>query len=215
MFVKQQKTALVFLALTLVWIFSSCAYQQPRLQQAPEEPPPAVEIKPGTPVSEPMTPVEPESETAVIAPKTSDLEKPTTASRFFLHKVIWPEETLSHIAKWYTGKAKNWEAIVKLNPELDPKRIDIGDTISIPEDLLTTRKPMPHFFVQPASVHKKRTPQISSKEISSPPESPKLFGPIVSEPLAQKTDQASLFGPVEPQQPSIETDKAKLFGPID
>jgi hypothetical protein len=50
-----------------------------------------------------------------------------------IEKVHWSEEALSHIAKWYTGTLKNWKAIAKINPELDPKKIDIGDTISIPK----------------------------------------------------------------------------------
>jgi len=196
---KQHKIAKGILALTLIWVFSGCAYRQPSLKPAP-----AVKIKPETPVSEPVTPVAPESETDVVAPKP----------RFFLHKVRWPEETLSHIAKWYTGTVKNWEAIAKINPELDPKKIDIGDTISIPEDLLTSLKPMPHSFVQPV-VRKKSTPRSSSNETATQSEPPKLFGPIETKPSTTETDSAKLFGPVETQQPSIEPDKAKLFGPIE
>ena len=211
---KQHRIAKGILALTLIWVFSGCAYQQPSLQPAPEEPPPAFEIKPETPVSEPVTPVAPESETAVVSSKTSDLEMPTQASRFFLHKVRWPEETYSHISKWYTGTVNNWKAIAKSNPELDPKKIDIGDTISIPEDLLTSRKPMPHSFVR-ASIRKKITPPSLSKKSSTPSDSPKLFGPIESGPLSKEPDAAKLFGPVETQQPSIEPDTAKLFGPIE
>ena len=211
---NQHRIAKGILALTLIWVFSGCAYQHPSLKPAPEEPPPAVEIKPETPVSEPATPVAPESETAVIAPKTSDLKTPIPEPRSFLHKVRWPEETLSHIAKWYTGTVKNWKAIAKINPELDPKKIDIGDTISIPEDLLTSHKPMPHSFVQPA-VRKKNKPRSTSNETATQPESPKLFGPIVSKPSKTKTDSVKLFGPVETQQPSIEPDTAKLFGPIE
>jgi LysM repeat protein len=149
-----------------------------------------------------MMPVEPKFET--------DTPEPC----FYLHKVCWPEETLSHIAKWYTGTVKNWNAIAKANPELDPKKIDIGDTISIPEELLTSRKPMPHSFVR-ASVRKNSTPLSSSKKTSTPSESPKLFEPIESEPSTKETDSAKLFGPVETQQSSIEPDAAKLFGPIE
>ena len=96
---KQHKIAKGILALTLIWVFSGFAYRQPSLKPAPEGPPLAVKIKPETPVSEPVTPVAPESETDVVAPKTSDLQMPSPKSRFFLHKVRWPEETLSHIAK--------------------------------------------------------------------------------------------------------------------
>lgn len=199
---KQQKIAKGLLALSLIWILNCCAYQHSPLQPAPEVPPAQVEIKPETPVAVPDTPA---------------LEIPTPATpepRFYLHKVRWPEETLSHIAKWYTGAVKNWNAIAKTNPELDPKKIDVGDTISIPEELLTSRKPMPHSFVR-ASVRKKSAPLSSSKKISTPSESPKLFEPIEPEPSIIETDSAKLFGPVETRQSSIEHDSAKLFGPIE
>jgi LysM repeat protein len=202
---KQPRIVKGILALTLIWTLNACVYQQPPLRPTPEEPPPPVEIKSETPVSEPLTPVTPEAETIVVAPKPPV---------FYLHKVRWPEETYSHIAKWYTGTVNNWKAIAKANPELDPKKIDIGDTISIPEELLTTRKPMPRSFVS-ASVHKTVTSLSPSKKTSTPSESPKLFEPIESEPSTIETNSAKLFGPVETPQPSIEPDTAKLFGPIE
>lgn len=211
---KQPRIVKGILALTLIWTLNACVYQQPPLKPTPEEPPPAVEIKSETPVSEPETPVAPDSETAVVSPNTSDLEMPTQESRFFLHKVRWPEETYSHISKWYTGTVKNWKAIAKANPELDPKKIDIDDTISIPEDLLTSQKPMPHSFVR-ASVHKNITPPSLSKKASTPSETPKLFGPIESGRSSIEPDATKLFGPVETRQSSIEPDAAKLFGPIE
>jgi hypothetical protein len=202
---RQHRIAKGMLALILIYIFTGCAYQQPPLQPAPEEPPPVVEIKPETPISEPVT---------SVTPKPSDLEIPTPEPRFYLHKVRWPEETFSHIAKWYTGTVKNWKVIAKANPELDPKKINFGDTISIPEELLTSRKPMPHSFVR-ASVHNKITSLFPSKKTPTPSESPKLFEPIESEPSTIQTDSAKLFGPVETPQPSKKPDTAKLFGPIE
>jgi hypothetical protein len=201
-FVEQRKTARVLLVLSFIWILNCCAYQHPPLQPAPEVPPAPVEIKPETPVAVPDTPA---------------LEIPTPAEsepRFYIHKVRWPKETLSHIAKWYTGTVKNWKAIAKANPELDPKKIDTGDTISIPEDLLTSRKPMPLSFMR-ASVRKKGIPSSSSNKTSIKSESPKLFRPIESEPSIIETDAAKLFGPIESQPSSIEPDAAKLFGPIE
>ena len=184
MFVEQRKTARVLLVLSFIWILNCCAYQHPPLQPAPEVPPAPVEIKPETPVAVPDTPA---------------LEIPTPAEsepRFYLHKVRWPEETLSHIAKWYTGTVKNWKAIAKANPELDPKKIDTGDTISIPEDLLTSRKPMPLSFMR-ASVRKKGTPLSSSNKTLIKSEPPKLFGPIETQQSSIKPDAAKLFGPIE------------------
>ena len=196
MFVKHRKTARLLLALSIIWILNCCAYQQPPSQPAP------VEVSPESPVLEPVTPVEPKTEAETPEP------------RFYLYKVRWPEETLSHIAKWYTGSLKNWKVIAEANPGLDPKKIKIGDTISIPEELLTSRQPMPHSFVQPA-VHKKNAPIASSKKTSTQPESPKLFGPLESKPSTVEKDSSKLFGPVETRQPSLEPDGTKMFGPIE
>jgi hypothetical protein len=110
--------------------------------------------------------------------------------------VRWREETLSHIAKWYTGTIKNWKVIAKANSELDPKKIDTGDTILIPEDLLTARAPMPHSFLGSA-IRKKDNSLSSSNKSSIPSKSPKLFGPIETRPLSIEPDPAKLFGPIE------------------
>jgi hypothetical protein len=107
-----------------------------------------------------------------------------------------------------------WKAIAKVNSELDPSKIHVGDTISIPEDLLTTRKPMPQSLVRP-TVPKKRTSLSSLEKTSMPLESPKLFEPINSEPPSIEIDSSELFGHVETEQSSIEPDAGKLFGPIE
>ena len=64
-----------------------------------------------------------------------------------VHTVRWSGETLSVIAKWYTGRFDNWRALVKANPKLNPKRMFIGSKILIPEDLLQNREPMPKEFL--------------------------------------------------------------------
>lgn len=199
---KQHRMAKGILLLTLLWILTACTYQQPPLQPAPEEPPPPVEIKPETPVAAPDTP-------ALDIPVPASLEP-----RFYLHKVQWPEETLSHIAKWYTGAINNWKTIAEANPGLDPKYIGVGDTISIPEDLLTSRKPMPRSFVR-ASVQEKSVSLSSPRKASTPLESPKLFGPIESEPPSTEPDSPELFGPLETEASTVKPDEIKLFGPIE
>lgn len=188
--------------LTLLCILIACTYQQPPLQPEPKGPPPFIETEPETPI---------------VAPDTPTLDTPVATpseTRLYLHKVRWPEETLSHIARWYTGNLKNWEAIIKVNPGVDPKKIDVGDTISIPEDLMTSRQPMPRSFLE-ASVQKKAVSFSSPRKSSTPLESPKLFGPIESEPSLVKTDSAELFGPLETESSAIESDETKLFGPIE
>ena len=69
-------------------------------------------------------------------------------SPYLVHKVKWPNETLSVIAKWYTGRTENWRTIADANPELDPRRIRLGKEIKIPAELLKTILPMPREFVQ-------------------------------------------------------------------
>jgi LysM repeat protein len=115
---------------------------------------------------------------------------------YYYHRVKYSGETLSIIAKWYTGDVDNWQALTKANPKLDPKRINVGDKIRIPKKILNTRKPMPRSFVV-ASTKKKqqrapsntplevKTTKTAKKESESPPaeSSPKepevleLFGP--------------------------------------
>jgi len=73
----------------------------------------------------------------------------------FTHIVTWPGESLSVIATWYTGRVTNWRAIAAANPQLDPNRIFIGDTVVIPKELLVTTKDMPEAFVNRFTGHSK------------------------------------------------------------
>jgi len=66
---------------------------------------------------------------------------------YYVHKVRWEGETLSLIAKWYTGSQKNWKVLAKDNPWLEPNYISTGHKIFIPRNLLKTKKPMPRDFV--------------------------------------------------------------------
>ena len=66
---------------------------------------------------------------------------------YYEHKVRWERETLSLIAKWYTGSQKNWKALAKDNPWLEPDELSVGHKIFIPRNLLKTQKPMPRDFV--------------------------------------------------------------------
>ncbi len=100
--------------------------------------------------------VEPEQASLAEAKSTTSVDttppieeeaQPLQSSISFVHTVRWPRETLSIIAKWYTGELENWKALVKANPKLKPNRIYIGNKILIPGDLLKTRKPMPRKFL--------------------------------------------------------------------
>jgi len=61
----------------------------------------------------------------------------------FKHTVRWRGESLSLIARWYTGYFENWKALARANPELNPHRIRIGDLISIPHEMIKNQKPLP------------------------------------------------------------------------
>jgi hypothetical protein len=62
---------------------------------------------------------------------------------YFEHRVRWYGETLSLIAKWYTGSYGKWKAIAQANPGLNPNRIAVGDIINIPPEIMKTQKPLP------------------------------------------------------------------------
>lgn len=65
----------------------------------------------------------------------------------FEHRVRWSGETLSLIAKWYTGRIANWKALARANPGLNPNRIIAGNIIYIPPELLKTKKRLPRKVV--------------------------------------------------------------------
>ena len=62
---------------------------------------------------------------------------------YFEHRVKWSGETLSLIARWYTGNYGNWKAIARANPGLNPNRISVGNIIYIPPEMMKTKNPLP------------------------------------------------------------------------
>lgn len=59
-----------------------------------------------------------------------------TKSTPFVHTVTHKGETLSLIAKWYTGNVNNWKTIAQLNANIIPERMPIGAKITIPNSML-------------------------------------------------------------------------------
>jgi hypothetical protein len=66
---------------------------------------------------------------------------------YYMHTVRWPGETMSIIAGWYTDDQNNWEKLADVNPDIHPNLIARDTEISIPEDLLQKRDPMPKYYV--------------------------------------------------------------------
>ena len=77
-------------------------------------------------------------------PEASAAPKQTNC---FEHRVKWSGETLSLIARWYTGRYGNWRAIARANPGLRPNRIAVGNIIYIPPEIMKTKKPLPQKVV--------------------------------------------------------------------
>ena len=61
----------------------------------------------------------------------------------YRHTVRWPGESMSLVARWYTGASKNWRKLAKANPRINPNRIKKGNVIVIPTKMLKTREPLP------------------------------------------------------------------------
>lgn len=61
----------------------------------------------------------------------------------YKHTVRWSGESLSLIAKWYTGSFKNWKKLAEANPRINPNLIKPGQVILIPPALVKTQEPLP------------------------------------------------------------------------
>ena len=79
--------------------------------------------------------------TAVVVTTSSNEDLP------FFHQVRWEGETLSLIAKWYTGDWRNWKALAEVNPWVEPNNMFAGLKVKIPRQLLKNQKDMPREFV--------------------------------------------------------------------
>ena len=87
----------------------------------------------------------------------------------FFHQVRWEGETLSLIAKWYTGDYRNWKALAEVNPWLEPNNMFTGLKVKIPRQLLKNQKDMPREFVLSSAAQKKVGSQTSEVRQNQPP----------------------------------------------
>ena len=78
----------------------------------------------------------------------SDEEKDKKSDLYFTHKSRWSWETLGIVADWYTGDARNWEELAKINPDVKPDKIPTGSEIFIPVKLLKTREALPQSYAR-------------------------------------------------------------------
>ncbi|OPX40799.1 MAG: hypothetical protein B1H13_05485 [Desulfobacteraceae bacterium 4484_190.3] len=89
----------------------------------------------------------------------------------------WPNESLSIIAKWYTGSLMNWKELAKANPDMRPTVIHKGDQIRIPVHMLKTRDPMPEEFVNELIQSLRKKAPVQGDQEEKQEEEPALFGP--------------------------------------
>ena len=124
---------------------------------------------------------------------------------FYEHTVRWPGEKLSSIAKWYTGKAKNWSLLAGENPDVTPNKLKIGTVIKIPRELVTNTEPMPRSAITQTSKSKrpagakgvsprKGTPQLEPSGEAEAAETPSAPAP---QPQKDQKENLDLFGPKE------------------
>lgn len=132
-----------------------------------------------TPESQPVAEMQPAPEAKQAHLTEAPAEEPSAEPTPFVHTVKWPGETLSLVAKWYTGDYANWRRVAKANPALNPHRIFVGNRIVIPEDILKTRTPMPRKLVAGKRPTSKKTPKrpTPQKVPSDAPTPLPLFGP--------------------------------------
>jgi hypothetical protein len=182
--VTKVATARWLLVMAILWPFG-CSMIQPAGQE---------KIPPTTPGSGTIKQA-PDSEPQQASPQ--DLHPlPSPAVRYFNHKIKWPGENLILIARWYTGSAKNWMRLVEANPGIEPRRIMIGETILIPEDLLQTDRPMPIEFLSSATDKKKEpSPPPAKQAVKS--DKIELFGPIDTETQKRGADDSDSPLPLE------------------
>ena len=92
------------------------------------------------------TPTAPEHKVRVIPPNnaaesaapivTSSSGSELNSRGDIAHKVSFPGETLSILARWYTGDLNNAPRLARINNLKDPNNLSLGDTLIIPKYLL-------------------------------------------------------------------------------
>ncbi len=128
-------------------------------------------------------------------------------SGYYVHTVQLPGESLSIIAKWFTGDLKNWETLAKTNPAINPNRIFLGDKIRIPRHLMIRHDPMTLKFIEES--------QPKSRQRVSPTALPEKTGEELQQ---EEPEKAAEVEKEEPQpavvQPEPEPEEEPfLFGP--
>lgn len=98
------------------------------------------------------------------------------------HTVQYPGETLGIISAWYTGTPKNWKVLKEQNSEIDHRRLQIGDEVYIPSELIKRRRPLTPVFVASLSRKESKPTQVARKPSHEIKEDEELVTPVVALP---------------------------------
>ncbi len=112
-------------------------------------------------------------------------EKEAETNEFLFHRIRWQGETLSIIAKWYTGSMEDWKLLSRINPGLAPQNLQVGEKVKIPANRVKTSVEMPRDFVRTLAANsgnsEKQDSGNTEKEDKPPADKaekePELFGP--------------------------------------
>jgi hypothetical protein len=102
----------------------------------------------------------------------------------YLHKVHWPEESLSAIARWYTGSTRNARILAKVTPNLRDDDLRPGDVVFIPQELSRRTAPMTRSYARrygkaaaPARHPEPKTAEPDANDFSDDDTPPAPYGP--------------------------------------
>jgi len=105
-----------------------------------------------------------------------------------VHVVVSRNETLSKLAQWYTGKADNSKKILEHNRGYAKHKLQIGDRVLIPFDLVKNMKPFPK-----APAPTRKGPKAGSSKDSTPDTKGDVEGPPSS-----SSNELSTASPIQP-----------------
>lgn len=100
----------------------------------------------------------------------SSLSAPALVEKntLFAHQIRYSGESLSVIAKWYTGKIANWKVLQRSNPDINAHHMSIGDTVYIPHKLMKRQDPLPQRFVRELNTTKSKKAVAHSSNLNAP-----------------------------------------------
>jgi hypothetical protein len=88
---------------------------------------------------------------------------PKTVVVPFTHIVEYPGENLGVIAQWHTGSVENWKTIAAENPSVNPRKLKVGDQVSIPRNIVVCTEDLPKEMLVKFHRRRSATPRSKAK----------------------------------------------------